>query len=56
MPAEGGGFITDNARYHHAKLYADWRDRCASRFCMLFLPAYGPELNPIERVWKLTRR
>ena len=21
-----------------------------------FLPAYSPELNPIERVWKLTRK
>lgn len=23
---------------------------------LLFLPPYSPELNPIERVWKLTRR
>jgi transposase len=23
---------------------------------LLFLPAYSPDLNPIERVWKLTRR
>ena len=23
---------------------------------MLFLPPYSPDLNPIERVWKLTRR
>jgi len=23
---------------------------------MDFLPPYSPELNPIERVWKLTRR
>jgi len=22
----------------------------------LFLPPYSPELNPIERVWKLVRR
>jgi len=22
----------------------------------VFLPAYSPDLNPIERVWKLTRR
>jgi transposase len=25
-------------------------------FALDFLPAYSPELNPIERVWKLTRR
>ncbi len=23
---------------------------------VVFLPPYSPELNPIERVWKLTRR
>jgi transposase len=23
---------------------------------LLFLPAYSPDLNPIERVWELTRR
>jgi transposase len=23
---------------------------------LLFLPPYSPELNPIERVWKLLRR
>ncbi|WP_429451253.1 hypothetical protein [Paraburkholderia sp. WC7.3g] len=23
---------------------------------MLFLPPYSPQLTPIERVWKLTRR
>ena len=48
--------LTDNARYHHAKLHADWRNKCASKFSLMFLPPYSPELNPIERVWKLTRR
>ena len=48
--------ITDNARYHHAKLHADWRKRCAPQFTLDFLPPYSPELNPIERLWKLTRR
>jgi transposase len=28
----------------------------APRFALDFLPPYSPELNPIERVWKLTRR
>jgi transposase len=28
----------------------------ATRFALDFLPPYSPELNPIERVWKLTRR
>jgi len=48
--------IVDNARYHHAVLHKDWRRRWARRFALSFLPPYSPDLNPIERVWKLTRR
>jgi transposase len=48
--------ITDNARYHHARLHQDWREEQAPGFALDFLPPYSPELNPIERVWKLTRR
>ncbi|MBI4465268.1 MAG: transposase, partial [Acidobacteria bacterium] len=48
--------ITDNARYHHARLHKEWREQCAQRFALDFLPPYSPELNPIERIWKLTRR
>jgi len=48
--------ITDNARYHHAKLHKSYREGCAEQFRLEFLPPYSPELNPIERVWKLTRR
>jgi transposase len=49
-------FLSDNARYHHAKMHADWRRFCSHAFALFFLPPYSPELNPIERVWKLTRR
>ena len=48
--------ISDNARYHHAKLHKGYREICADRFALDFLPPYSPDLNPIERVWKLTRR
>jgi transposase len=48
--------IVDNARYHHARLHKPWRKKLANRFALYFLPPYSPELNPIERVWKLTRR
>jgi len=48
--------ITDNAKYHHARLHRDWRQQHAEHFALDYLPAYSPELNPIERVWKLTRR
>jgi transposase len=48
--------ITDNAKYHHAKLHAQWRADHEPEFALSYLPPYSPELNPIERVWKLTRR
>lgn len=48
--------ISDNARYHHATLHKQWRNAAEPWFKLQFLPAYSPDLNPIERVWKLTRR
>ena len=48
--------VLDNAKFHHARLHKDWRENCQKRFALLFLPPYSPELNTIERVWKLTRR
>jgi transposase len=48
--------ISDNARYHHATLHETWRHDVADHFGLHFLPPYSPELNPIERVWKLIRR
>jgi transposase len=48
--------IIDNAKYHHAKVHADWRQAHQAEFALDFLPPYSPELNPIERVWKRTRR
>jgi transposase len=48
--------IIDNARYHHAALHKDDRSRSQDKFALEFLPPYCPELNPIERLWKLIRR
>jgi transposase len=48
--------IIDNAKYHHATLHAQWRQEQKPQFALEFLPPYSPDLNPIERVWKLTRR
>ncbi len=48
--------IIDNARYHHASLHEAWRQEVANHFVLHFLPPYSPQLNPIERVWKLIRR
>ncbi len=48
--------VLDNARYHHAKLHKPWREIWAENFTLVFLPAYSPDMNTIERVWKYTRR
>jgi len=48
--------ILDNARYHHANLLKPFLKKHRKRFMLAFLPPYSPDLNPIERVWKLTRR
>jgi len=47
--------IADNARYHHAKMHRSWREKHQDKFALDYLPPYSPDLNPIERVWKLTR-
>ena len=48
--------ITDNAKYHHARLHRQWREEHAAEFVLDYLPPYSPELNPIERVWNYLRR
>jgi len=48
--------VVDNARWHHAKALAPWLKSNRDRIRLDFLPPYSPELNPVERVWKLTRR
>ncbi len=46
----------DNSRYHHAKMLNPWLEEHKKEIRLLFLPPYSPDLNPIERVWKLTRK
>jgi transposase len=48
--------LLDNAKYHHANLHKEWRNACDEDFHCEYIPPYSPDLNPIERVWKLTRR
>jgi len=43
--------VLDNARYHHARAVKDWMRRTKSRINLIFLPAYAPHLNAIERLW-----
>jgi transposase len=48
--------ISDNAQYHRSKFHLPWRQQQTPQFSLDFLPNYSPDLNPIERVWRLTRR
>jgi len=48
--------ILDNARYHHAVLLKPLLKKYRKKLKLAFLPPYSPDLNPVERVWKLTRR
>jgi len=48
--------VLDNARWHHAKALKPWLSKHRKKLRLDFLPPYSPELNHIERLWKLTRR
>ena len=48
--------VLDNARFHHAKINGDYLKSMGQNIELLYLPAYSPELNPIESFWKMTRR
>ena len=48
--------ILDNSRYHHARLLQPWFWGHRVKLRLDFLPPYSPQLKPIERVWKLTRK
>ncbi len=50
----GSIFVLDNALYHHAGVIEDYAR--LTGITLLFLPPYSPDLNPIERVWKLVRK
>lgn len=43
--------ILDNAKHHHARLVRRWQLH-HPRFKFMFLPAYSPNLNLIERLWR----
>jgi hypothetical protein len=47
--------VVDNARHHHAAVLKPWLHHYRQTIQLDFLPPYCPDLNPIERVWKLTR-
>jgi transposase len=50
----------DNAKYQHAKILQEWIGKTLTdqgvRFDLRHLPAYSPNLNLIERLWKFLRK
>jgi transposase len=48
--------VVDNVRYHHAKRLKPILEKYKNRIELAYLPAYSPDLNPIERVWWYMRK
>ncbi len=48
--------VLDNARYHHAKILKEFLEMHKDKLELFFLPAYSPDLNAIEMLWRKTRR
>ena len=46
--------ILDNARYHYSKEVREYLQ--TSKINLVFLPPYSPNLNLIERLWKLFKK
>lgn len=46
--------ILDNARYHYSKVVKEYLKE--SRIRLVFLPSYSPNLNLIERLWRLFKK
>lgn len=46
--------ILDNFRSHHSGLVAEMA--VTMNIDLIFLPAYSPDLNPIEFIWKSVKR
>lgn len=47
--------VLDNARYHHAIVLKDFLKQQEDNLTLLFLPPYSPNLNLMERVWKVLK-
>lgn len=47
-------FVLDNARYQQCRLVKDLAHQL--NIDLLFLPAYSPNLNLIERLWKFVKK
>ncbi len=48
--------VLDNVGYHHARSVKEWVAEHSDHLELHYLPAYSPEFNPIEQVWRVTKR
>jgi transposase len=48
--------VLDNARYNHSKELKAWLSSEGGRINLVYLPAYAPNLNLIERFWWLFKK
>jgi transposase len=55
-PNEKVVMVVDNVRYHHAKRLKPILEKYKDKFELVYLPAYSPDLNPIERIWWYMRK
>jgi transposase len=46
---EGQTIVMDNATFHRKKVLNELAQQTNSK--IIFLPAYSPDLNPIEKTW-----
>ena len=53
LPEVPGGFtvIMDNASFHREKALLALIKESGKNITLLFLPAYSPDFNPIEKSW-----
>lgn len=48
-------FVTDNATSHKSKLIQDYLKLAGGDVVLIYLPAYTPQLNPIEIQWRIIK-
>lgn len=50
-PNQKVAMVADHVRYHHAKRLKPILEKYKDKIELVYLPAYSPDLNPIERIW-----
>ena len=48
--------VQDGASYHTSRQTREWLEQHSDRLSVYQLPAYSPDFNPIEKLWKKVRR